>query len=60
MELIVLNIGFDLHVISSTLFAMMVMMALAATIATSPVLQLLARISDPFRPAPAPAPQPEQ
>lgn len=38
MELIVLNIGLDLGVISPTLFAMMVLMALATTIATTPVL----------------------
>ncbi len=41
MELIVLNIGLDLGVISPTLFAMMVLMALATTMATSPVLYLL-------------------
>ena len=41
MELIVLNIGLDLKVISPTLFTMMVIMALATTIATTPVLQLL-------------------
>jgi Kef-type K+ transport system membrane component KefB len=41
MELIVLNIGLDLKVISSTLFAMMVLMALATTLATAPVLQVL-------------------
>lgn len=38
MELIVLNIGLDLGVISPTLFAMMVLMALITTIATTPVL----------------------
>lgn len=43
MELIVLNIGLDLGVISPTLFAMMVIMAIATTVATSPALQLLAR-----------------
>lgn len=43
MELIVLNIGLDLGVISPTLFAMMVIMALATTLATSPVLSLLVR-----------------
>jgi Kef-type K+ transport system membrane component KefB len=59
VELIVLNIGFDLHVISPTLFAMLVIMAVVTTMATTPVLQLLARINDPFRPAPAPTPQPE-
>jgi len=41
MELIVLNIGLDLGVITPTLFAMMVVMALVTTIATSPILQLL-------------------
>ncbi|MBM3801230.1 MAG: hypothetical protein FJW26_02850 [Acidimicrobiia bacterium] len=39
IELIVLNIGFDLHVISPTLFAMMVLMALAAAVITPPVLR---------------------
>jgi Kef-type K+ transport system membrane component KefB len=41
MELIVLNIGYDLGVISPTLFAMMVLMALVTTFATTPILQLL-------------------
>lgn len=41
MELIVLNIGLDLGVISLTLFAMMVIMALVTTMITAPVLQLL-------------------
>jgi hypothetical protein len=35
------------------LFAMLVIMAVVTTMATTPVLQLLARVSDPFRPAPA-------
>jgi len=43
MELIVLNVGFDLGVISPTLFTMMVLMALATTFATTPVLDSLAR-----------------
>ncbi len=42
MELIVLNIGLDLGVISPTLFTMMVLMALATTMATTPLLDLLA------------------
>jgi Kef-type K+ transport system membrane component KefB len=42
MELIVLNIGLDLGIISPTLFAMMVIMALATTVATGPILGLLA------------------
>ena len=41
MELIVLNIGLDLHVISPMLFTMMVLMALITTIATTPVLNAL-------------------
>jgi Kef-type K+ transport system membrane component KefB len=41
MELIVLNVGLDLGVISPTLFAMLVLMALVATLLTTPVLQVL-------------------
>jgi Kef-type K+ transport system membrane component KefB len=41
MELIVLNIGLDLGVISPTLFAMMVIMALVTTMATAPALHYL-------------------
>jgi Kef-type K+ transport system membrane component KefB len=41
MELIVLNIGLDLKIISPTLFAMMVIMALVTTMGTSPILQIL-------------------
>ena len=41
MELIVLNIGLEMHVIGPALFAMMVLMALVTTMATSPILQLL-------------------
>ena len=41
MQLIVLNIGLDLGVISPTLFAMLVLMALATTIATTPLLRVL-------------------
>jgi Kef-type K+ transport system membrane component KefB len=41
MELVVLNIGLELGVISPTLFAMMVIMALVTTIATTPILQAL-------------------
>lgn len=43
MELIVLNIGLDLGVISPTLFAMMVIMALVTTLATSPALHALTK-----------------
>lgn len=41
MELIVLNIGLDLKVISPTLFAMMVIMAIVTTVSTSPILRLI-------------------
>ena len=41
MGLIVLDIGLEMGVISKTLFAMMVLMALATTLATSPVLKAL-------------------
>ena len=41
MELIVLDIGLNLGVISPTLFAMMVLMALLTTVATTPILQWL-------------------
>ena len=41
IELIVLNIGLELHVISPTLFAMMVVMALATTMMTAPALNWL-------------------
>lgn len=43
MELIVLNIGLDLKVISDRLYAMLVIMALVTTMATTPVLQWLDR-----------------
>lgn len=43
MELIVLNIGLDLGVLSPALFAVMVVMALVTTLATAPVLRLLQR-----------------
>ncbi|MBI3304472.1 MAG: cation:proton antiporter [Deltaproteobacteria bacterium] len=41
MELIILNIGLDLGVISPTLFAMMVLMAIFTTIMTTPVLAVI-------------------
>jgi Kef-type K+ transport system membrane component KefB len=43
MELIVLNIGLDLKVISPTLFTMLVMMAVVTTVATTPILDRLNR-----------------
>jgi Kef-type K+ transport system membrane component KefB len=41
MELIVLNIGLDLGILSPTLFSMLVLMALITTLATAPVVRLL-------------------
>jgi Kef-type K+ transport system membrane component KefB len=41
MELIVLNVGLDLGVISPTLFTMLVIMAIVTTMATTPVLTLV-------------------
>ncbi|WP_020472162.1 cation:proton antiporter domain-containing protein [Zavarzinella formosa] len=49
MELIVLNVGLELGIITPTLFAMMVLMALVTTMATSPILVWLV-------PTPKPAP----
>jgi Kef-type K+ transport system membrane component KefB len=43
MELIVLNIGLELKIISPTLFAMLVVMALATTMMTAPALQWLTK-----------------
>jgi Kef-type K+ transport system membrane component KefB len=43
MELIVLNIGLDLHILSPALFTMLVLMAVITTFATTPILQLLTR-----------------
>jgi Kef-type K+ transport system membrane component KefB len=43
VELIVLNIGLDLKVISPRLFAMMVIMALVTTFMTGPILEWLLR-----------------
>jgi Kef-type K+ transport system membrane component KefB len=45
MELIVLNVGLDLGVISPSLFAMMVLMALVTTLTTGPVLSLISPTS---------------
>jgi Kef-type K+ transport system membrane component KefB len=43
MELIVLNIGYDLGVISPTLFAMLVVMAVVTTLATTPIFHVFSR-----------------
>jgi Kef-type K+ transport system membrane component KefB len=43
MELVVLNIGYDLGILSPQVFAMMVLMALATTLMTNPALNLINR-----------------
>ena len=70
MELIVLNIGLEMKVISPTLFAMLVIMALITTFATTPILHLITRNQEPelepipelgtFSPEPVVAPQPSR
>lgn len=44
MELVVLNIGYDLGVLSPEIFSMMVIMALVTTFMTGPALDLIERI----------------
>lgn len=46
VELIVLNIGYDLGILSARLFAMLVVMALVTTFMTGPLLSLVKRASD--------------
>lgn len=38
VELVILNVGLDLHILSPTLFSMMVIMALATTLMTTPLI----------------------
>jgi Kef-type K+ transport system membrane component KefB len=38
VELVILNVGLDLHIISPTLFSMMVIMALTTTLMTTPLI----------------------
>ena len=47
MELIVLNVGLDLGIISPALFAMMVVMALVTTCAAGPLLSLIGEEREP-------------
>lgn len=51
MELIVLNVGLDLRVLSPTLFTMMVLMAIATTMMTTPIVDVLAKRASLARPA---------
>jgi Kef-type K+ transport system membrane component KefB len=43
MELVILNIGYDLGLLSPTVFTMFVIMALVTTLMTGPLLDLIAR-----------------
>lgn len=45
MELVVLNVGFDLGLLSGELFSAMVLMALSTTVMTGPALSLIDRLS---------------
>ncbi len=47
MELVVLNIGLDIGILSPTLFAMMVIMAIVTTVMTAPLLQWIYFASPP-------------
>lgn len=49
VELVILNVGLDFHILSPTLFSMMVIMALATTVMTSPLLDWIypERLSSP-------------
>jgi Kef-type K+ transport system membrane component KefB len=47
MELVVLNVGLDLGVLSPRLFAMFVLMAVVTTLATTPILQALSASQGP-------------
>lgn len=44
MELIVLNVGYELGILSPRIFAMMVLMALVTTFSTAPFLALADRL----------------
>lgn len=51
MELVVLNIGYELGVLSPEIFAMMVLMAVLTTMMTGPALDLIEKLSERLRPA---------
>ena len=44
VELVVLNIGYDLHILTPRIFTMMVIMALVTTFMTNPAINLINRI----------------
>lgn len=43
VELVILNVGYDLHILPPVMFSMMVVMAFATTLMTAPLLDLLVR-----------------
>ncbi|MCS7017539.1 MAG: cation:proton antiporter [Cytophagales bacterium] len=51
MELVVLNIGYELGILSPEIFAMMVLMAVVTTMMTGPALNLIEKISEWLHPA---------
>ncbi len=54
MELVVLNIGLDIHILSRELFSMLVLMAIGTTMMTTPMLEALnSRVSVFHRAGPA-------
>jgi Kef-type K+ transport system membrane component KefB len=55
MELVVLNIGYDLGILSPAVFAMMVLMALVTTFMTNPVLNLVNYVAKTYSRAPSPS-----
>ncbi len=61
VELVVLNIGFDLGILDSRIFAMLVIMALVTTFMTGPTLLFLGKLfkTTPENPIPAPSMVPE-
>lgn len=54
MELIALNIGYDLGILSPRIFTMLVIMALATTMLTGPLLTLFRKMSPAAEPLPHP------
>ena len=46
VELVILNVGLDLHILSPTLFSMMVIMALATTLMTAPLIDRFGNAGD--------------
>jgi Kef-type K+ transport system membrane component KefB len=47
VELVVLNVGLDLGILSPALFSMMVLMALVTTLMTVPLLKVVLPVNEP-------------